>query len=97
MPGHLTLDQSKKNSRYLEFLEQIFGTLEQYSLVVSNFPKISKTFYNFCSQISLFSTPAGTTTAIVSAKMIKDWQIDFFSLFIIEYFDSIFWSLEYFQ
>ena len=71
-----------------------------FSHYLELFPKFPK-FFNFSYQISIFSTPAGIIAAILQAKMSKDSQIElscsfFFSFFfLIEYFDSIFWSLGY--
>ena len=76
--GHLALDQSKKLSvsrtslsRIFTYAEQIFRSLEQFSLVILSFSQ------NFSSQISLFSTPACTIAGIVSAKVNKISQIRF--------------------
>ena len=95
--GHLARYQSKNSryleSRHLEFLpmsNKFFGPLSSFLLLSQTFPKISKTFCHFFSQISLFSTLADTIPVIVPATINKNFQIEFFPFFLIECFDSIF-------
>ena len=82
--GHLALDQSK-----ILLVSQIPSNI--FSDPLSSFLSLSsifswtfKTFWNFYSQISLFSTLASTVAAIVTGRRSKDSQIEFFF--------SFFWS-----
>ena len=95
---YLAFDQSKKisqylESRYLEFLpmsNKLSGFLSSFFSLSQIFPKISKTFCNFSSQISqivFFSTPARTITATVPARMSEESLVEFF----LSFFDRMFW------
>ena len=83
--GHIALDQSKKLSvsrisifRIFAYVKQTFRSLEQVSLVISNFPQCFQNFpCNFSFQISIFSTTASTIAANELARMSKDPQINF--------------------
>ena len=95
---HLTLCQSKNLSvsrfslsQVFAYAEQIFRSLQQFFRVISNF---SKTFCKFSTQISHFSAATGAVAGIVPVGMSKAPQIDFFYIFMVECFDSIFWSLK---
>ena len=89
--GHIALDQSKKLSvsrisifRIFAYVKQTFRSLEQVSLVISNFPQCFQNFpCNFSFQISIFSTTASTIAANELARMSKDPQINFFCFFFV--------------
>ena len=103
--GHLALDQSKKLtvsliliSRIFACVEQIFRSLEQFSLVILNFPQSFQNLSGkFFSQISLFLTPASTITAIVPARInINTFKSIFLLFFLIESFDVLIECFELF-
>ena len=85
--GHLALDQSKI-LLVSQIPSNIFsGPLSSFLSLSSTFSWTFKTFWNFYSQISLFSTLASTVAAIAPGRRSKDSQIEFFFLF----FDRMFW------
>ena len=85
--GHLALDQSKI-LLVSQIPSNIFsGPFSSFLSLSSTFSWTFKTFWNFYSQISLFSTLASTVAAIVPGRRSKDSQIEFFFLF----FDRMFW------
>ena len=67
-------------SRYLEFLHvsnKFPGPLSSFLSLSQTFSKISKSFCNFSSEISIFQTTTATFAAILPSRM-KDAQIDLF-------------------
>ena len=104
--GHLALDQSKKagisNRNISNFclcranFSVPWAVFSRYLKLYSKLPTL---FAIFLLKLVFFSTPAGTVVAIVPGRMSKVCQIEFFcfcsSFFLIQYFDSMFWSLGY--
>ena len=100
---YLAFDQSKNLSvsgisisRIFAYVKQIVRFLEQFFLVISNFSQNFQNVLQFFFSNSFFSTPAGTITATVPAKISEDSHVEFFlSFFWSNVLIRLFWSLEY--
>ena len=93
--GHIALDQSKKLSvsrisifRIFAYVKQTFRSLEQVSLVISNFPQCFQNFpCNFSFQISIFQQPLAQLLQMSWQEWVKTLKSIFFVFFL---FDQMF-------
>ena len=103
--GHLTHDQSKKLSvplisisRIFAYVEQIFRSFEQFSLVISN---CSQNFQNFSCifflKLVCFQHMLAQLLQLYRQEWVKTLKSNFFCSFFIKSFDSNFFITKIFN